>query len=130
MKNKKVVISVLAFITVLLIPVFFNYRSKYLEALAIQEQKRIEEEERIAREKEQARIESLPVSKSIYICLEETRDYSVEFLSGDKILEIMINLLKLLRQVNVLYIVGKLMKRYKFPFLIFIQKRTSIIINL
>ena len=88
MKNKKVVISVLAFITVLLIPVFFNYRSKYLEALAIQEQKRIEEEERIAREKEQARIESLPVSKSIYICLEETRDYSVVFLSGDEVLKI------------------------------------------
>ncbi len=88
MKNKKIVIFVLIAISVMLIPVFFHYRSKYLEALAIQEQKRIEEEERIAREKELARIESLPVSKSVYICLEETRDYPVVFLLGDEVLEI------------------------------------------
>ncbi|MBQ6560208.1 MAG: hypothetical protein IJL85_05205 [Erysipelotrichaceae bacterium] len=88
MKNKKAVIVVLAFICVLLIPVFSHYRGKYLDFLAIEEQKRIEEEERIAREKELARINSLPVSKSVYICLEETRDYSVTFLSGDEVLEI------------------------------------------
>ena len=88
MKNKKTVIVALILISALLIPVFFHYRSKYLEALEIQEQERIKEEERIAREQEQARIESLPVSKSIYICLDETRDYSVTFLSGDEVLEI------------------------------------------
>ncbi|MBR4461561.1 MAG: hypothetical protein IKS51_03160 [Erysipelotrichaceae bacterium] len=88
MKNKKTVIVVLSLICVLLVPVFFHYRTKYLEVLAIEEQKRIEEEERIAREKELARINGLPVSKSIYICLEETRDYSVTFLSGDQVLEI------------------------------------------
>lgn len=88
MKNKKTVIVALILISALLIPVFFHYRSKYLESLAIQEQERIKEEERIAREQEQARIESLPVSKSIYICLDETRDYSVTFLSGDNVLEI------------------------------------------
>jgi len=87
-KNKKTVIVALILISALLIPVFFHYRSKYLEALEIQEQERIKEEERIAREQEQARIESLPVSKSIYICLDETRDYSVTFLSGDEVLEI------------------------------------------
>ena len=88
MKNKKTVIVALILISALLIPVFFHYRSKYLEALEIQEQERIKEEERIAREQEQARIENLPVSKSIYICLDETRDYSVTFLSGDEVLEI------------------------------------------
>lgn len=88
MKNKKIVVLALVSISILLIPVFLHYRSKYLEALAIQEQERIKEEERIAREKELARIESLPISKNIYICLDEKRDYSVEFLSGDKILEI------------------------------------------
>lgn len=88
MKNKKKVIFVLALIGVLLIPVFVHFRNKYLEALAIQEQQRIEEEERIAREQEQARIESLPVSKSIYLALEETRDIPIMFLSGDEILNI------------------------------------------
>lgn len=88
MKNKKIFVLTLVSVSILLIPVFFHYRSKYLEALAIQEQERIKEEERIAREKELARIESLPISKNIYICLDEKRDYSVEFLSGDKILEI------------------------------------------
>ena len=88
MKNKKKVVFVLALIGVLLIPVFVHFRNKYLEALAIQEQQRIEEEERIAREQEQARIESLPVSKSIYLALEETRDIPIMFLSGDEILNI------------------------------------------
>ena len=88
MKNKKTVIAALAIISILLLPAFFHYRGKYLELLAIEEQKRIEEEERIAREKELARINSLPVSKSIYICLEETRDYAVTFLSGDEVLKI------------------------------------------
>jgi len=87
-KNKKKVVFVLALIGVLLIPVFVHFRNKYLEALAIQEQQRIEEEERIAREQEQARIESLPVSKSIYLALEETRDIPIMFLSGDEILNI------------------------------------------
>ena len=88
MKNKKTAIFLLAIIGILLIPVFSHYRSKYLEALTIQEQERIAEEERIAKEQEQARIEGLPVSRSIYLCLEETRDYSVTFLSGDEVLEI------------------------------------------
>ena len=88
MKNKKTVIVVLAFIGILLMPVFFHYRSRYLEFLAIEEQKRIEEEERIAREKELARIAGLPVSQSVYICLDETREYAVTFLSGDEVLEI------------------------------------------
>ena len=88
MKNKKVSILVLALISLLLIPVFIHYRNKYLEHLALLEQQRIAEEERIAKEKERERIEGLPISKNIYICLDEKRDYSVEFLSGDKILEI------------------------------------------
>ncbi|MBQ5444321.1 MAG: hypothetical protein IIU29_03960, partial [Erysipelotrichaceae bacterium] len=88
MKNKKTLISTLVFISILLIPVFFHYRTEYLEAQALREQERIEEEERIAREQEIARIESLPVTKSVYICLEEKRDYSVTFLSGDEVLEI------------------------------------------
>lgn len=88
MKNKKTLISALVFISILLIPVFFHYRNEYLEAQALREQERIEEEERIAREQEIARIESLPVTKSVYICLEEKRDYSVTFLSGDEVLEI------------------------------------------
>ena len=88
MKNKKKVIFVLALIGVLLIPIFVHFRNKYLEALAIQEQQRIEEEERIAREQEQARIESLPVSKSIYLALEETRNIPIMFLSGDEILSV------------------------------------------
>lgn len=75
-------------IGILLIPVLLHYREKYLEVLAIQEQQRIAEEERIAKEKEMARIEALPVSKSVYISLDETRNYSVTFLSGDQVLEI------------------------------------------
>ena len=88
MKKKKIVIFVLALISILLIPIFLHYRSKYFEILAIEEQQRIEEEERIAKQQEEARIEALPVTKSIYICLDEKRDYSVVLLSGDKILEI------------------------------------------
>ena len=94
MKNKKITIFVLALMCVLLVPVFFHFRNKYLEALAIQEQERIAEEERIAKEQEIARIEALPISKNIYICIDETRDYKVELLSGDNVLEISDNSFK------------------------------------
>ena len=65
-----------------------HYRNKYLEHLAFLEQQRILEEERIAKEKERERIESLPVSRSIYLALDETRDYAIEFLTGDEVLKI------------------------------------------
>ena len=94
MKNKKIVIFVLALVSILLIPVSLHFRGEYLEAQAIKEQERIAEEERIAKEKELERIQNMPVSKSIYLALDETRNYSVEFLSGDDVLEISDNSFK------------------------------------